>query len=111
MGLKQRAEEYRLKAIRYSDEMEKVSVLTGLVDDALPYVARQLGEKEVIFTFDYGWEIPRGNKGQAVASVSSTMWRYFAASAFNPLVFDRDNVNYKLFTLLEQAQAGLRKSR
>jgi hypothetical protein len=107
IGVKERADEYRQKAIKYSEEMEKVSMLAGLIDNALPYVSRQLGEKEVLFTFDYGWEIPRGNKGQWVASVSSTVWRYFAASAFNPLVFDRDTVNYKLFAYLDQAQAKL----
>lgn len=109
IGLSERALEFQQKAIKYSNEMEKVSVLAGMMDGALPYVAKQLGEKEVLFSFDYGWEVPRGSKGQWVASVSSTVWRYFAASAFNPLVFDRETVNYKLFTFLEQAQAKLLK--
>jgi hypothetical protein len=108
LGSAERAEEFRQKAARYSDELEKIASLSGLIDNALPYTAKCLGEKEVIFTFDYGWEIPRGHKGQPVGSVSSTAWRYFALAAFNPLAFDKDTVNYKLFSLLERAQAKRR---
>jgi len=107
LGVAERVDEYRQKAVKYSVELEKISTLADLIDNALPYVAKRLGEKEVVFSFDYGWEIPRGNKGQWVASVSSTVWRYFALTAFNPLAFDKDTVNYKLFKLFERAQAKL----
>jgi hypothetical protein len=97
LRLKEREREYLAKAIYFSDELEKVSSLVALPEGALPYTSKCPAEKEIILTFAYEWEIPRGHKGQWVSSLSSTMWRYFALLSFNPLVFDRETVRYKLF--------------
>jgi len=97
LGLAKKADEYLQKAVKYSDEMEKVSRAAHLIEYALPYVARRLGEKEILTTFNDDWEIPRGNKGQWVASSSSTAWRLFALMGFNPLEFDENNIHYRYF--------------
>jgi hypothetical protein len=97
LGLEKKAEEYRQKAEKYSDEMEKISQGVHLIEHALPYTAKCPGEKEIITTFNEEWEIPRGNRGQWVASSSSTAWRLFALMGFNPLALDEENVNYQFF--------------
>ena len=96
LGFTERAEEYKQKARRYSDELEKLSNVVKLVDLALPYTCKRAAEREIIFTFKNEWEMPRGRKGKWVASLSSTIWRYFALSGFNPLDFDTEAVLYKL---------------
>lgn len=97
LGLVDKAESYRRKAIKFSDEMERISRLARIIDNALPYTGKRPKEKEILLTFAYEWEVPRGHKGQWVGSVSSTVWRYFALNAFNPLAFDTETVAYKLF--------------
>lgn len=97
MGYTEKSKEYRKKAIKYSDELEKVSQLTQLIDSSLPYTCKRLGEKEIVFAFKEEWEIPRGKYGKWVASLAGTVWRYFALSGFNPLKFDTEAVSYKLF--------------
>lgn len=88
--------EYIEKSIKFSDELEKVSRLTRLLDHALPYTSKCPAEKEVILTFAYEWEVPRGHNGQWVSSVSSTIWRYFVLAGINPMVFDTDALRYKM---------------
>jgi hypothetical protein len=96
IGRDGKAEEYRLKAAKFSDQLEKAANAIKLNNNALPYTSKRAAEKEVIFVYDGEWEVPRGNKGQWVASVSSTVWRYFAMSGFNPLAFNTDRVKYKM---------------
>ena len=99
VGRKEKAEEYRLKAIKYSDEIERLSAAVQLVDGALPYTSKCLGEKDILFIFANEWEVPRGNKGQWVASVSSTVWRYYALCGFNPLAFNTEKLPCKIVKL------------
>ena len=96
-GDKKKADYFRQKAKYFLNEMTKASKICAMQDFALPYVSKKLGEKEVITTFYYEWEVPRGRKGQWVSSASSTGWYIIAMSAFDPLSFDKKNVNYKLF--------------
>ncbi|MCX5782623.1 MAG: hypothetical protein NT145_08005 [Elusimicrobia bacterium] len=98
MGLKNEEEKYRSAAIRFSGELERVSILVNFADNALPYTSKNPKEQEIVLSFANEWEIPRGNDGQWVASASSTGWRYFALTGFNPMVFDKDNVSYALFS-------------
>jgi hypothetical protein len=96
-GIKDRAEAYRQKAIKFSNELQRASEIIKLADSALPYTSRCPAEQEIILTFRDEWEIPRGNKGQWVSSASSTGWRYFALAGFNPLSFDEEVISYRLF--------------
>jgi hypothetical protein len=93
----QKAEYFRQKAAYFLNEINKASILFDIENNALPYTAKKAGEKEIFTTFRWEWEIPRGKKGQWVSSVSSTGWYLLALSAFNPLGFDKDTVDYKLF--------------
>ncbi len=92
-----RADYFRQKSAYFLHEMKKASDLCNMIDGALSYTSKKPGEKEIITTFYYEWEIPRGRKGQWVSSASSTGWYMIALSAFDPLGFDKKNVNYKLF--------------
>jgi len=96
IGRDEKAEEYRLKAAKFSDQLEKAANAIKLTNYALPYTSKRAAEKEIIFVYAGEWELPRGNKGQWVASVSSTVWRYFALSGFNPLAFKTEIVKYKM---------------
>jgi len=96
MGRNDKAEEYRLKAMKYSDELEKISDTVKLIDNSLPYTSRCLGEKEVLYAYSTEWELPRGSSGQWVASVSSTAWRYYALCGFNPLSFNNERITYRV---------------
>ncbi len=96
-GMAEKAEEYRTQAVKYADEMEKISRAAELIDGALPYTSKKPGDRQLIMTFAEEWEIPRGNKGQWVSSASSTGWRYLALSGFNPLSFDDGIVRYAVF--------------
>jgi hypothetical protein len=97
IGMKNKAEEFRFRAVKYSEELERVSILVNFMDNALPYTSKNPKEKEVLITFLDEWEIPRGNDGQWVASASSTGWRYLALTGFNPMVFDKSCVSYVFF--------------
>ncbi|MDR2427264.1 MAG: hypothetical protein LBD46_08840 [Endomicrobium sp.] len=92
-----KAEYFRQKAMYFLNEMTKASVVCTLIDGSLPYTSKRPKEKEILTTFHWEWEIPRGKKGQWVPSVSSTGWYIIALSAFDPLSFDKENVDYKLF--------------
>ncbi|MDR1695635.1 MAG: hypothetical protein LBR69_03265 [Endomicrobium sp.] len=96
-GNLKRAEYFKQKAKYFLNEMDKASAACGMIDGALPYTSKKPNEKEIYTTFHYEWEIPRGRKGQWVSSASSTGWHMLASSAFDPLGFDKRNVNYKLF--------------
>lgn len=77
--------EYQNKALIFSREMGKMAKITGLPSGTLPYTSIQPKDTEIINTFSYGWEIPRGLNGQWVSSLSSTLWRVIGVSGFNPL--------------------------
>lgn len=96
-GFSKRADFFKQQAMYFLNEMGKASVLCDMIDGALPYTSKKPGEKEILTTFQWEWEIPRGRKGQWVSSVSSTGWYIIAMSAFDPLGFDKKNVSYKLF--------------
>jgi hypothetical protein len=93
-----KAEEYKEKAIRYAQNLDIVSQAVKLQDMALPYTSFRPQEEEIVTTFQGEWEIPRGTRGQWVSSTASTIWRYFALAAFNPMVFDKDKVTYHFFS-------------
>jgi hypothetical protein len=95
-GFEKRADYFQQKASYYLNEMNKASQLCKM-DSALPYTAKKPKEKEIYTTFRWEWEIPRGKGGNWVSSASSTAWYLMAISAFNPLGFDKENVNYKIF--------------
>jgi hypothetical protein len=105
LGRDDKAEEYRMKAEKFSDQLEKASQAIKLTNNALPYASKRAAEKEVIFVYDGEWELPRGNKGQWVASVSSTVWRYFAMAGFNPLAFNAERVTYKMVKAKNNAES------
>jgi hypothetical protein len=92
-----KADYFKQKAMYFLNEMTKASIVCKLVDGSLPYTSKKPKEKEIMTTFHWEWEIPRGKKGQWVSSASSTGWYIIALSAFDPLGFDKENVNYKLF--------------
>ena len=92
------AKAYREKAVYYNGMLDKISDAVKLPDWALPYTSLRPREKQIVMTFRDEWEIPRGNEGQWVASTASTIWRYFALAAFNPMVFDKRTVSYQYFT-------------
>lgn len=87
-----RAEAYQAKALKFLAELDKMSKLTGLPDGVLPYTSYQPKDTEVLNTFYYGWEIPRGDQGRWVSSLSSTLWRIMAMVGFNPLASDQRTV-------------------
>jgi hypothetical protein len=77
------------KAMQYLVEMDKMSRMARLPHGVLPYTSIQPKDTELINTFFYGWEIPRGRNGQWVTSLASTMWRLIASVGFNPLVSEQ----------------------
>ena len=97
IGMKSKAVEYRYRAIKFEEELERASILVNFMDNALPYTSKNPKEKEVLITFTDEWEIPRGNDGHWVASASSTGWRYLALAGYNPMVFDKNSFSYALF--------------
>ncbi|MDR1942066.1 MAG: hypothetical protein LBQ47_07045 [Endomicrobium sp.] len=96
-GFEKRSEYFRQKAAYFLNEMTKASQLLKSINYALPYTAKKPKEKEIYTTFRWEWEIPRGKGGNWVSSASSTAWYFMAISAFNPLGFDKENINYKIF--------------
>ncbi|MDD5066687.1 MAG: hypothetical protein PHF84_06530 [bacterium] len=64
---------------------------------ALPYVSELVDKNTILYSFNDLWSIPRGRTDQNavtgkkepryVISLSSTLWRYFAATGLNPLLF------------------------
>ena len=87
-----RADSYQEKAVKFLGELDKLNKLTGLPDGVLPYTSYQPKDMEVLNTFFYGWEIPRGDQGRWVSSLSSTLWRIIAMVGFNPLATEQQTV-------------------
>ena len=84
-GNAEKADFYKNKAIRYTNDMFAFTRYYGL-NGALPYMAICLDEKQVVKTLKYEWEIPRGRRGKWVKSISSTMWFLYAVCDFyNPM--------------------------
>ena|GEM_PF-780330 len=96
-GDTKKADYFKQKAKFFLNEMAKASASGELIDGSLPYTTKKPSDKQIYTTFRWEWEIPRGRKGQWVSSASSTGWHIIALSAFDPLGFDKKNVNYKLF--------------
>lgn len=92
-----KADYFKQKAMFFLNEMAKASAAGELIDGSLPYTTKKPTDKQTYTTFRWEWEVPRGRKGQWVSSASSTGWYIIALSAFDPLGFDKKNVNYKLF--------------
>lgn len=103
------AEEYEEKAIRYLAEMNKMNALAKLPKGVLPYTSMQPGEREVINTFFFGWEIPRGKNGQWVTALASTVWSVFGLSGFNPLVADQKTIG-ELQYVPDEKRASIEKA-
>ena len=96
-GEKELAQQYKNQAIEILSNMEKAANVINLIDKSLPYTSKRPTDKQIFTTFANEWEIPRGKNGTWVCSSSSTGWFLIATSAFNPLDFDTENVDYKLF--------------
>ncbi len=90
-------DEYKKQAVEMLEYVDNASRIINLIDNSLPYTSKRPNDKQIYTTFADYWEIPRGKNGSWVASSSSTGWRLIAASAFNPLHFNKDTVEYKLF--------------
>jgi len=88
---------YKKQAVEMLEYVDNASNIINLIDNSLPYTSKRPNDKQIYTTFAEYWEIPRGKNGSWVASSSSTGWRLIAASAFNPLHFNKDTVEYKLF--------------
>ncbi|MDD5021278.1 MAG: hypothetical protein PHR82_03955 [Endomicrobiaceae bacterium] len=91
------AQEYKKQAVSLLEQVDDAAKLINLIDNSLPYTSKKPTEKQIFTTFADYWEIPRGKDGSWVASSSSTGWRLIASSAFNPLHFNKETVDYKLF--------------
>lgn len=87
-----RMSSFQRKALQYLAEMDKMSRIARLPNGVLPYTSIQPKDKELVNTFFYGWEIPRGKNGQWVTSLASTMWRIIASVGFNPLVNEQRTI-------------------
>jgi hypothetical protein len=96
-GKQELAQQYKNQAIDILSNMEKAANVINLIDKSLPYTSKRPTDKQIFTTFANEWEIPRGKNGTWVCSSSSTGWFLIATSAFNPLDFDTENVDYKLF--------------
>lgn len=83
---------FQRKATQYLAEMDKMSRIAKLPNGVLPYTSIQPKDTEIVNTFFYGWEIPRGKNGQWVTSLASTMWRIIASVGFNPLVNEQRTI-------------------
>ncbi len=102
------AAEYEEKAFRYIAEMNKMNELAKLPKGILPYTSIQPRDREIINTFFFGWEIPRGKNGQWVTALSSTIWRVFGLSGFNPLVKEQ-KTSGGLQQVPRKMRAGMQK--
>ncbi|MDD5492190.1 MAG: hypothetical protein PHV60_05870 [bacterium] len=80
------------KAMQYLAEMDKMSRMARLPYGVLPYTSIQPKDTELVNTFFYGWEIPRGKNGHWVTSLASTMWRAIGSIGFNPLVSEQTTI-------------------
>ena len=87
-----RMTEYQNKAVFFLKEEDKMSRIANLPCGVLPYTSIQPKDTEVLNTFFYGWEIPRGRNGQWVTSMASTLWRVISMSGFNPLTCEQRTV-------------------
>lgn len=79
-------EKFQKKALRYLQEMDKMTSIAQLPHGMLPYTSIQPKDTEIVNTFFYGWEIPRGRDGQWVSSLASSLWRIVGMVGFNPLL-------------------------
>jgi len=76
---------YRKKALFFTEEIRRFVKTFKLEHNALPYTSLNLSSSEIAYTFSDWWPIARGKEGEWVPSVIATSWRYFAELAFNPL--------------------------
>jgi hypothetical protein len=84
-GDNKKARRYKNKAIRCMNDMYRFSGAYKM-DGALPYMAVQPQEKQIMLTLRWEWEIPRGSRGGWVRSLSSSMWFLFALKdLYNPM--------------------------
>ncbi|MDD5131278.1 MAG: hypothetical protein PHH44_01300 [bacterium] len=89
IGKKNKADEYKKKAIKISKELDKIAELVNLPRKALPYTSAKPGDKERLITYQYEWEIPRGANGEWVGSIASTAWRFFSLTYYNPMMLGK----------------------
>ncbi len=88
IGRKNKTEEYKKKAIKISQELDKIAELVNLPEHALPYTSTNPGDKERLLTYRDEWEIPRGPNRKWVGSVASTAWRFFSLTYYNPMMLE-----------------------
>ncbi|MCL2388810.1 MAG: hypothetical protein FWC85_00320 [Elusimicrobia bacterium] len=97
IGDEYNAERFREYSVFLNDQIFRAAATIGMQHNALPYTSKNPRERQIFTTFADAWEIPRGRGGQWVASSSSTGWRMLAFGAFDPLGFDRENIDYRIF--------------
>jgi hypothetical protein len=98
VGDEEKVKLYTEYSIFFNDEMAKAAALIAAPHNALPYTSKKPQEKQIFTTFAESWEIPRGKNGQWVTSASSTGWRILAQTAFDPLGFNKQAINYRIFS-------------
>lgn len=84
-----KASEYKVKALKFAKELDKLAELIDLEDFELPYTTAMPGDQEKLVTYKDEWEIPRGPAGRWVASVASTAWRFFSLTYYNPMMMGK----------------------
>ncbi len=89
IGQQAKAEEYKKKAIKFSQELDKIALLVRLPKHALPYTSANPGDKERLITYQHEWEIPRAPDGKWVGSIASTAWRFFSLTYYNPMMLEK----------------------
>lgn len=86
---KDKAEEYKKKAIKISQELDRITELVDLPEHALPYTSTNPGDKKRLITYRDEWEIPRGPRKKWVGSIASTAWRFFSLTYYNPMMLGK----------------------
>lgn len=89
IGQTKKAEQFKNKAIKICQELDKIAELVNLPDQALPYTSHNPGDRERLITYQYEWEIPRGPDGKWVGSTASTVWRFFNLTSYNPMIMGK----------------------
>jgi hypothetical protein len=96
IGQKRITEEYRKQAVNLLEKLKCFKINKFNRQFASLYVKKTHGKTNFTTFADY-WKFPEAKTGHGFASSSSTGWRLIASSAFNPLHFNKETVDYKLF--------------
>ena len=76
---------WRRKAEFLAKQTERLTDLLSSDQQIPPYTSARPKSTEIMTTFKENWEIQRTDSSLAVKSVASAVWRFLAASRFNPM--------------------------